>query len=111
MPSGELLTKAKVIAGQAIDAAKEGAAALPAAQQWILDRFGETGLYAAYVIGAALGLFLILQVIRITFATLKYLVVPGVGLALLGSLVLPYSFIFLLPITVAACSLLLLIKG
>jgi hypothetical protein len=48
---------------------------------------------------------------KITFATLKYLVVPAIGLAALGSFVLPYSFVMLLPVTVTACSLILLVKG
>ena len=38
-------------------------------------------------------------------------ILPGIGLALIGSFVLPYPFIFLLPITMTACSLLLLFKG
>ena len=111
MPSGEWLSQARSLADQAAEAFADVSAAVMTAQQWILAHFGENGLYAAGIVAAALGIFLIMQVIRITFAAVKYLVVPGVGLALIGSLVLPYSFFFLLPITMSACSLLLIFKG
>lgn len=111
MPSGEWLTQARAVADQAIEAAKSVLSAAGTLQQWILDQFGQNGLYAAYFVGLVLGVFLTIQIVRITFATLKYLVLPGVGLALIGSLILPYSFFFLLPITMSACSLILLFKG
>jgi hypothetical protein len=37
--------------------------------------------------------------------------VPALVLAFVGSMVLPYSFAMLLPVTVAGCSLVLLFKG
>jgi len=77
----------------------------------ILEYFGPNGLTAAYVVVAVLALLLIWRLTRITFAALKYLVVPAIGLAVLGSFVLPYSFVMLLPITATACSLILLVKG
>ncbi|HOD67068.1 MAG TPA: hypothetical protein PK186_10025 [candidate division Zixibacteria bacterium] len=111
MHSGEWLAQARALLERAVQAVQDLAAAAAGAQEWIVAHFGQNGLYAAAFIGAALGLYLILQLIRITLAALKYLVVPGVGLALLGSLVLPFSFFFLLPITLSACSLVLLFKG
>jgi len=77
----------------------------------ILDTFGPNGLTAAYVVLAVLVLVVVWRLTKITFATLKYLVVPAIGLAVLGSFVLPYSFVILLPITVTGCSLILLVKG
>lgn len=111
MPSGEWLLQARSLADRATEASGDLTAAAVSGQHWILEHFGQNGLYAAGIVAAALGIFLVMQLIRITFAALKYLVVPGIGLALIGSFVLPYSFFFLLPITVSACSLLLLFKG
>lgn len=111
MPSGEWLTQAKAVAEQAVEIARAATSTAGSLQQWIFEQFGQNGVYASYFVGAVLGVFLLMQAIKITLAAVKYLIIPGVGLALLGSLVLPYSFFFLLPITVSACSLLLLFKG
>ncbi len=77
----------------------------------ILDHFGPNGLTAAYVVVAVLLLVIIWRLTKITFATLKYLVIPAIVLAVLGSFVGPYSFVMLLPMTVVGCSLILLVKG
>ena len=77
----------------------------------ILDNFGPNGLTAAYIVLAVVVLVIVWRLTKITFATLKYLVVPAIALAFLGSFVLPYSFVILLPMTVVGCSLILLVKG
>ena len=77
----------------------------------ILEYFGPNGLIATYVVLAVLALVIILQLVKISFATIKYLVLPAAALAVLGSLVLPYSFFMLLPVTATACSLVLLFKA
>lgn len=111
MTSGELLTYARSMFDRATQRAGDFSGNLESGQSWIVDTFGQNGLYAAYVVLAALGLFLLTRLAKMTFSALKYLVVPGVGLALIGSFVLPYSFVMILPVTVVACSLLLLFKG
>ncbi len=111
MQNGEILTKAKAAADWAMASAEDLGVAAVTARSWILDTFGQNGLYAAYLIGLALGLYIVMQLTKMTFAAVKYLVVPGIGLALVGSFVLPYSFFFLLPITMTGCSLILLFKG
>jgi hypothetical protein len=80
-------------------------------RELILEYFGPNGLTAAYIVVGVLLLVLVWRLTKITFATLKYLVLPAVVLAVLGSFVLPYSFVILLPVTVTACSLILLVKG
>ena len=77
----------------------------------IIEHFGPNGLIAAYIVAAALILVLVSRLAKIGFATARYLVLPAVALAFLGSFVLPYSFFMLLPVTVTACSLVLLFKG
>jgi hypothetical protein len=111
MPNGELLTKARSVAETVTNSSGDVAGILAIARDWILQNFGTNGLYAAYLVGFVLAVFVLSKAVKITFAMLKYLVVPGFGLALVGSFVLPYSFFFLLPITITGCSLLLLFKG
>ncbi|MEW5993873.1 MAG: hypothetical protein AB1744_05700 [Candidatus Zixiibacteriota bacterium] len=78
---------------------------------WIVAHFGETGLIAAGIGLAAIALLLVMRLTKVGFAIVKYMALPGVALAMIGSLVLSQSFFLLLPITVMACSLLLLFKG
>ncbi len=77
----------------------------------IVEHFGSNGLIAAYIVLAVLILVIVSRLAKITFSTLKYLVIPATALAVLGSFVLPYSFAMLLPMTVTGCSLFLLFKG
>ncbi|HOP06076.1 MAG TPA: hypothetical protein PLF13_02160 [candidate division Zixibacteria bacterium] len=77
----------------------------------IVEHFGQNGLYAAYIVLAALLLFIIMTVARVTFSALKYLVIPAIALAFVGSLMTSYSFVALLPVTVTISSVFLLVKG
>jgi hypothetical protein len=77
----------------------------------IVSQFGPNGLIAAYFVAAVLVLFIGAKLVKLTFSAMKYLVVPSVGLAIVGSLVLPLSFVMILPVTVTMCSLVLLFKG
>jgi hypothetical protein len=80
-------------------------------REMILSHFGQPGLVATYIALGVIGLLITYRLVKITFAVVKYLVVPAVVLAFVGTLVLPYSFAFLLPITVSVCSLILLAKA
>jgi hypothetical protein len=84
---------------------------LTTAKAWILDHFGAHGLIAALVVLGVLMVFVVTQLVRLTVATLKYLVVPSIVLAYLATLFLPVTFSAALPVTVTACSLVLLVKG
>lgn len=77
----------------------------------IVAHFGQTGLIATYIALGVVALLVLHRLLKITFAALKYLVVPSIVLAFVGTLILPYSFVFLLPITVSLCSLVLLFKA
>lgn len=91
--------------------ADEYSGVLGSAQQFIVEHFGQNGLYAAYIAVAAIVLFVVSRLAKLTFSTIKYLVIPAVALAFAGSFFVPYSFVALLPATVAVCSLFLLFKG
>ncbi len=96
---------------QATARSEEYSGVLGSIKGMILEHFGPNGLIASYIVLAVLILVIVSRLARITFSTLKYLVVPAVALAAIGSFVLPYSFAMLLPVTVATCSLFLLFKG
>ncbi len=91
--------------------AQQNVGALETAREYILQRFGQNGLYAAYVALGVLGAVILYRLIKISLLAIKYLVVPAVVLALLASFILPYSFATVLPITVTLCSLVLLVKA
>jgi hypothetical protein len=81
------------------------------AKHWILDTFGQNGLYAAYIILAALVLLVISKLVGLTFSAVKYMVIPAIVLAFLATIFLPYSFFVALPVTATVCSLFMLFKG
>ena len=107
----ELLSQAKQIADDAAVKAEEYSGLLGQAKGYILDHFGQTGLYAAYITVAVLLLFVVSRLAKLTFSAVKYLVIPAVALAFLASVFLPYSFAITLPVSVTVCSLFLLFKG
>ncbi|UCG62300.1 MAG: hypothetical protein JSV52_03180 [Candidatus Zixiibacteriota bacterium] len=111
MSNGDLLTQARQLAEGAAKKADEFSGVLGSAQGFILEQFGQNGLYAAYILVAALSVFILSKLVKITFATVKYLVIPSMALAFLGSFFVPYSFPTLLPVTVTVCSVFLLFKG
>jgi len=111
MLNGELITQIKQIADDAAMKAEEYSGFLGSAKQVILDNFGQNGLYASYIVLAAIFLFVASKLAKITFSTIKYLIIPSLALAFVGSFFIPYSFAVLLPVTVTICSLFLLFKG
>ena len=111
MPRGDLVARLQNIADQAEASAGEYSGAIETSKGWIIDNCGENGLLAAYIALGAIALLVAMKITKCSFSTIKYLVLPALSLAVLGSFVLPFSFLFLLPITVTACSLLLVFKG
>ena len=111
MPLSELLTQMQDIAERASVSFSEYGTVMSQIQQYILDNFGPKGLYAAYISAAAVGLLLFWKMVKLSFAALKYMVLPAVAMAFVGSFFLPYTFSTLLPVTVSGCSLFLLFKA
>ena len=111
MPSTSLLNQVHDLADQASAKAEQYSGVIGQAQGFIVDNFGQNGLYAAYVALAVLILFVVTRVAKLTFSTIKFLVIPSVALAFIASLVLPLSFAATLPVSVTVCSLFLLFKG
>lgn len=107
----ELLSQVQAFADQAAIQAEEYSGLLGSAKQFIVENFGQTGLMATYIAGAVLILFVVSRIAKLTFSTVKYLVIPSIALAFLVSLFMPYSFAVALPVSVTVCSLFLLFKG
>lgn len=111
MLEGNLLNIIQKLAEKVFNLISEYLSVIVSVRELILEQFGQNGLIAAYIVLAVLTVLIIWRLAKITFATVKYLVIPAVALAFLGSFLLPYSFFILLPVTVTACSLLLLFRG
>ncbi len=111
MQTIDLLNQAKSFADSATLKADEYSSVITSTQGFIMEHFGQNGLYAAYIVVGALGLFLLSLVARMAFSTLKYLVIPSVVLAFAGSFFAPYSFAALLPVTASVCAVFLIVKG
>lgn len=111
MPKAEMLQQAKELADQATAKANEYSGVFGQAKHWIVAHFGENGLLAAYVALGVIALVLVLRVAKTSFNALKYLALPALILAGLASYFWNIDFAVSLPVTVTACSLLLLFKG
>jgi len=111
MPISSLLNQAQDLADQAAVRAEEYSETAGSVQDYILDNFGQNGLYAAYIVTAVLVLFIVSRLAKLSFSAIKYLVIPAVALAFLATFFLPFSFAAALPVSVTVCSLFLLFKG
>jgi len=107
----EYIAQIKAFAESALARVGEHSTAIATAQQYIVDHFGQSGLVAAYITLGILIIFVISRLVKLTYAAVKYLVIPAVVLAFVASLCTPFSFASALPVTVTACSLVLLFKG
>lgn len=78
---------------------------------YVLSHYGDNGLMAAYIVLGVTAVLLVYRLLQLTFSAVKYVVLPSVALAFLGSIVSPLSFTVLLPATVAVCAIVFLFKG
>ncbi len=111
MLTSSLIVQVKDFADEAAVRAEEYSGVVDQGKDFITDTFGQNGLYAAYVAAAVILIFVLSRVAKLTFSTLKFLVIPSVALAFLATLFLPYSFVVTFPVSVTVCSLFLLFKG
>lgn len=111
MPEANLSNLVQELAEKASDLLDEYLSVIGSVKSLIVEHFGHNGLIAAYIVLGVLTIVVVSRLVKITFATVKLLVIPSIVLAFVGSFFLPYSFFMLLPVTVTACSLLLLFKG
>jgi hypothetical protein len=79
-------------------------------RQLIFDHFGQTGLYAAYLLAAAIVLLLAYKLVKFSFQLVFFVALPSVLAAFIGTFFLPYNFVYMLPITVAIFTLGLVLR-
>ena len=111
MPSSEFFAQLKEIFESISDAASGYSGVLAQVQQFLFDQFGQPGVYAAYISAAAIGILFMWKMVKLSFSAMKYMVLPAVALAFVGTFFLPYSFTTLLPVTASGCSIFLMFKG
>ena len=85
--------------------------ALDPIRQFILDNFGQAGLYAAYMLAAAIVLLLAYKLVKFSFQLIFLVALPSVIAAFAATYFLPYSFVYMLPATVALFTLGLVLRS
>lgn len=80
------------------------------ARQFILDHFGQNGLYAAYFLVGVIVLLAVYKLIKLSLELVFFVAIPSALTAFVLSYVLPYSFFYLLPATTALFTLGLVIR-
>jgi len=111
MPQLELLSQIQQAAEQATEKAEEYSGVVGTVREYIIDNFGSNGLIAAYVLVSVIVLLLVAKLAKVTFSTLKYVVIPAIVLAVLATFFLNISFLAALPVSTTVCSLFLLFRG
>lgn len=81
------------------------------ATEFILNQFGESGVYAAYIALAAITILALGKLLKFSFSILKFVALPSVALAFVASIFLPQNFMYFLPVTVSLSSVFLLFRS
>ncbi len=81
------------------------------ARTFIESRFGTPGLIAAALLMVSIIGLILSKVVKMSFDIVRYVVVPAVAVTFIGTYFLPFSFVYILPVTVAFFSIILIIKG
>lgn len=89
----------------------ENQAMLDPIRQFIVDHFGQTGLYAAYLLAGAIVLLVVYKLVKFSFEIIFLVALPSVLAAFVLTFFLPYSFFYLLPATVALFTLGLVLRN
>jgi hypothetical protein len=81
------------------------------AVQFIQTHFGTPGLIAALILSLSILALIAVKLLKIAFDVLRYVVIPSVVVTFIATFFLPYSFVYILPVTVALFSVVLIVKG
>ncbi len=79
--------------------------------QFIQTHFGTPGLVAALILGLSILVLIAVKLLKIAFDVLRFVVIPSVVVTFLATFFLPFSFVYILPVTVALFSVVLIVKG
>ena len=89
MLEGNLLSLVHKLLERASDLLHECLSGIGSVKGLIVEHFGHNGLIAAYIVLAVLTIVIVSRLAKITFATFKYLIIPSIVLAFVGSFLLP----------------------
>ncbi len=84
---------------------------LEAVKGLIQEHFGTAGVIAAVIFCVSLVALLLSKVLKAGFNIVRYVVLPSVVVTFIATYFLPYSFGYILPVTVSFFSVVLMIKG
>ncbi|MFH2056866.1 MAG: hypothetical protein ABIJ61_12985 [bacterium] len=79
--------------------------------EYLVAQLGQTATFAIYLALGAIILLALFRSFKFSFDVLRFVVVPTLAIAFVGSLLLPYSFLTIAPFAAIACSTLLFIRG
>jgi hypothetical protein len=96
---------------QAVSQLPDAGNALTSARVFIVDRFGTPGLIAAGLLLLSIVGLIVAKVVRMSFDIVRFVIVPSVAVTFVATYFLPYSFVYILPVTVAFFSIVLIVKG
>jgi len=84
---------------------------LEAVKQLIQDNFGTAGVIAAATLFVSIVALLLSKILKAGFNIVRYVVLPSVVVTFIATYFMPYSFAYILPVTVSFFSVVLMIKG
>jgi hypothetical protein len=79
--------------------------------KFIQNNFGVPGLIAALILLLSLTVLLIARILRIAFDVFRFVIIPSVAVTFIATYFLPYSFTYILPVTMALFSVVLIFKS
>ncbi|UCD17267.1 MAG: hypothetical protein JSV44_12590 [Candidatus Zixiibacteriota bacterium] len=84
---------------------------LGTAKQALLDKFGTPGLIAAVLVLLSTLVLIMVKLVKVSFDLVRYVLVPSIAVTFIATYFLPYSFVFILPVSVSFFSVVLLVRG
>ncbi len=96
---------------EAIARVGENSDLITTAKVLIEDKFGSAGLVAVALLLVGIAGLLLAKITKLSFDLVKYVAIPSVAVTFIATYFLPYSFVYILPVTVAFFSIVLMVKG
>ncbi|RKX23497.1 MAG: hypothetical protein DRP51_00160 [Candidatus Zixiibacteriota bacterium] len=96
---------------QAASQISEPSGFIDVARQFIEEKFGTAGIIAAALLLVSIVGLLLGKVTKLSFNLVRFVVIPSVAVTFIATYFLPYSFVYILPVTVAFFSVVLMVKG
>lgn len=84
---------------------------IAAAKLFVQERFGTPGLIAVAILLASIAGLLLSKAVKVSFDIVRYVAVPSVAVTFIATYFLPHSFVYILPVTVAFFSIVLIVRG